>query len=312
MKFATRINSFLRPGVGIAEALHQLSTIEDLGYVDLNYPEHFAEYDVPQMRELLDEAGLKLNSIAMRFRNHFNKGEYTNSNGDIRQEAIELTKRGIDAAAELGSDLVTIWLGFDGFDYTFERDYAKAMQDIILALQEVADYRPDMRLTIEYKPYEERVWAMIPNVGTTLYVLERVARENVGATLDFAHMLMANDMPALGASLFLEKGKLWGIHLNDGNGRHDDGLMAGSIHPFETAELLFYLKKGDYPSVIYFDTFPIREDPVEECRANIAMVKALEARINEVGIEEIVAVVKEDDSVASQNLRIELLKGEVK
>ncbi|HRW40433.1 MAG TPA: hypothetical protein P5193_02695, partial [Microthrixaceae bacterium] len=72
-----------------------------------------------QLVEHLDRVGLKINSVAMRFRADFVGGEFTNADPAIRAQAIELTKQGIDAAAALGSDLVTVWLGFDGYDYTF-------------------------------------------------------------------------------------------------------------------------------------------------------------------------------------------------
>ena len=45
----------------------------------------------------------------------------------MRREAIDLTKRGIDAARAMGADLMTIWLGQDGFDYNFQLDYAPGL-----------------------------------------------------------------------------------------------------------------------------------------------------------------------------------------
>ncbi len=37
-----------------------------------------------------------------------------------------MTKRGVDAARAMGADLMTLWLGQDGFDYNFQLDYAEA------------------------------------------------------------------------------------------------------------------------------------------------------------------------------------------
>ncbi|MDZ5146269.1 sugar phosphate isomerase/epimerase family protein [Microbacterium testaceum] len=310
MKFATRINSFITDGDTVA-ALHRISKTRGIDYVDLNYPEHFNMVSPEEMKPVLDELGLTLNSVAMRFRRDFVHGEYSNRDESTRREAIELTKRGIDAAALGGSDLVTVWLGYDGFDYTFQKDYAKDLGRIVEAFQELADYRPDVRISIEYKPYEERVHSVIRSVGQTLHILRLIDRPNVGATLDFAHMLMAGDAPGFGAALLLEEGKLWGVHLNDGNNDHDDGLMIGSIHPFETLEFLYYLRKYGYDDVIYFDTFPIRENAQDEAETNRATVELLMAKIDAVGVDHITSVIAEADGIASQNLRNLLLSAPV-
>jgi len=307
MKFATRLNSF-NAGADAGDALRRIAAVDGIDYVDLNYPEHFVDIEPAAMKPLLDELGLTLNSVAMRFRKEFVHGEYSNRDEAVRREAIELTKKGIDAAAAGGSDLVTVWLGFDGFDYTFQKDYVRDFDRIVAAFQELADYRPDVRLSIEYKPYEERVHSVIRSVGSTLHILKLIDRPNVGATLDFAHMLMAGDAPGFGAAQLLAEGKLWGVHLNDGNNAHDDGLMVASIHPFETAEFLYYLLKYDYDGVIYFDTFPIREEAEGEAEANLATVTLLVDKLNAVGIDRITDVITKADGIESQKLRNELVR----
>ncbi|MBF4577536.1 sugar phosphate isomerase/epimerase [Frondihabitans sp. VKM Ac-2883] len=306
MKFATRLNSFNGTG-DAAAALRRVAAIEGIDYVDLNYPEHFTTVGVEAMKPLLDGLGLTLNSVAMRFRRDFAAGEYSNVDEKIRQEAIDLTKAGIDAAVAGGSDLVTVWLGFDGFDYTFQKDYVADEARIVEAFQELADYNPAVRLSIEYKPYEERVHSMIGSLGATINILKLIDRDNVGATLDFAHMLMAGDHPALGAAQLLAQGKLWGVHLNDGNNAHDDGLMIGSIHPFETLEFIYYLLKYGYDAPIYFDTFPIREEAEAEARANLATIQLLIEKVQAVGVDHITEVIQKADGVAAQKLRNELL-----
>ena len=71
--------------------------------------------------------------------------------------------------------------------------------------------------------------------------------------------------------------QLLGIHLNDGYGRRDDGLMVGTVNFMQTLEVLFQLIRKGFDGVIYFDTFPdvTGLDPVRECENNIAMVNAL-------------------------------------
>ena len=96
-------------------------------------------------------------------------------------------------------------------------------------------------------------------------------------TLDFAHVLYADEMPAYAAALTARYAKILGVHLNDGYGKRDDGLMVGAVHPIQTVELLYVLDRIGYGGAIYFDTFPDTTglDPIAECAANIAMVAAL-------------------------------------
>lgn len=307
MKYAARLNSFRTGDHDVATALRQIAATEVITHVDLNYPEHFADMTVPELAGLLAELGITLNSVAMRYRGEFVHGEFTNRDPRISRKAIELTKAGIDVTAELGCDLVTVWLGFDGYDYTFQKDYVRGIGAVTEAFQELADYNPAIRLSIEYKPYEERVHALIPNLGMTLHVLDRIDRPNLGATLDFCHMLMAGDMPAYGASILLEQSRLWGVHLNDGNDRVDDGLMVGSVHPWETAELLYYLLRYEYSGVLYFDTFPRRESASAEAVANARTVNLLVAKLTDYGVDRVTELIREEDGIKSQLFRNALL-----
>ena len=53
---------------------------------------------------------------------------------------------------------------------------------------------------------------------------------NLGVTLDFAHVLYADEQPAFAAALIARHSRLLGVHLNDGYGKRDDGLMVGAVH----------------------------------------------------------------------------------
>ena len=49
---------------------------------------------------------------------------------------------GLDALAEMGGTLMTLWMGQDGVDYAFQGDYGRMWDDPIAALQAVADHSP--------------------------------------------------------------------------------------------------------------------------------------------------------------------------
>ncbi len=64
-------------------------------------------------------------------------GGFHHPDPSVRREAIDLTKRGIDAARAMGAPMMTLWLGQDGFDYAFQCDYAKLWADEISGIAEV-------------------------------------------------------------------------------------------------------------------------------------------------------------------------------
>ena len=131
----------------------------------------------------------------------------------IRRQAIELTKRGIDAGREFGASTMTLWMGQDGFDYCFQADYKKIWEDAVSAVREMAEYAPDIDISIEYKPNEPRAFSIFPNVTTCLIAVEEAGCQNLGITLDFAHVLFANEIPAFAAAMVSRRSRLLGLDL---------------------------------------------------------------------------------------------------
>ena len=86
----------------------------------------------------------------------------------MRREAIDLTKRGIDAARAMGTDLMTVWLGQDGFDYNFQLDYGQVWDWEVAGIREIAEHDPGCRISIEYKPDEPRAHSLLAGRGHDL------------------------------------------------------------------------------------------------------------------------------------------------
>jgi sugar phosphate isomerase/epimerase len=279
-RYAARLNSFRGPAAkGTLDLLDRAARARGLNEVDLNYPDHLDAVTVAQVGERLAANGLALNGFAMRYYGEpgFKLGAFTNPDPLLRRKAIDMTRRGIDTMRELGGTMMTLWMGQDGFDYSFQADYARLWDHTVAAIAEVADHDPAVEVSIEYKPNEPRSFSLMPDVGTTLLAIREVGRPNLGVTLDFAHVLYADEMPAHVAALVARHSRLLGVHLNDGYGKRDDGLMVGAVHPVQTIELLYTLEGMGYDRPLYFDTFPDATglDPVAECEANIATVERM-------------------------------------
>lgn len=288
-RYAARLNAFkigaaqYWPGKNAVTTADLLARAAEAGLnaADLNYPDHFVQDRPADLIRALDENGMVLNGMAMRYYTDpgYKLGAFTHPDKTVRRTAIDETKRGLDVLAEMGGSLMTLWMGQDGFDYSFQMDYARAWGDTIEAMAEVADHNPAIDIALEYKPNEPRAFALMPDAATTLLALKEIDRANTGVTLDFAHVLYADEMPAFAAALIARHSRILGVHLNDGYGKWDNGLMVGAVHPIQTVELLVELARSGYDGAIYFDTFPDHSglDPVEEARTNIEVVRRLQA-----------------------------------
>lgn len=319
--FAARLNAFkigasaYWPGknkVTTADLLARAATA-GLTAADLNYPDHFVDDTPADLMRAMDENDMLLNGMAMRYYTDpgYKLGAFTHPDASVRSAAIDETKRGLDALAEMGGNLMTLWMGQDGFDYSFQMDYARAWGDTIEAMIEVAEHNPAIDIALEYKPNEPRAFALMPDAATTLLAIKEIGRDNTGVTLDFAHVLYADEMPAFAAALVARHSRILGVHLNDGYGKWDNGLMVGAVHPIQTVELLVELERAGYDGAIYFDTFPDHSglDPVEEARTNIEVVQKLRATAAKlvVNTELQSAIARQDAPVAMRLVQAALL-----
>jgi xylose isomerase len=314
-RFAARLNAFkigaaeYWPGknsITTADLLARAATA-GLNAADLNYPDHFLDDSTADLTRALDDNGMILNGLAMRYytESGYKLGAFTHPDPTVRRAAIDETKRGLDALAEMGGNLMTLWMGQDGFDYSFQMDYKRAWGDTIEAMIEVADHMPAINIALEYKPNEPRAFALMPDAATTLLAIKEIGRDNTGVTLDFAHVLYADEMPAFAAALVARHSRILGVHLNDGYGKWDNGLMVGAVHPIQTVELLVELERLGYDGAIYFDTFPDHSglDPVEEARTNIEVLQRLRATAEKlVGSAELQSAIARQDAPKAMRL----------
>ena len=314
-RYAARLNAFkigakeYWPGKNAVTTTDLLARAATAGLTaaDLNYPDHFVDDTPTALTKALQDNDMALNGMAMRYYTDpgYKLGAFTHPDAAVRRAAIDETRRGLDVLAQMGGNLMTLWMGQDGFDYSFQMDYARAWDATLEAMAVVADHNPDIDIALEYKPNEPRAFALMPDAATTLLALREIDRPNTGVTLDFAHVLYADEMPAFAAALVARHARILGVHLNDGYGKWDNGLMVGAVHPIQTVELLVELERVGYGGAIYFDTFPDHSglDPVAEARTNIEVVerlRAIAARL--VGHSDLRAAIARQDAPTAMRL----------
>jgi sugar phosphate isomerase/epimerase len=122
----------------------------------------------------------------------------------------------------------------------------------------------------------------------------QAGRDNLGLTLDTGHLLMAGENAAQAIALAAAAGKLFGLHLNDGHARlgAEDGLAFGSVHGTAALEVVVWLQRVNYTGHVYFDTFPLNEDPLREAAYNVRRFRALwrqAAQLQAGGLDDLLA-----------------------
>lgn len=312
MVFSTRIFAFYDHGAtSLEEAFQGFDQIPEMTHVDLNYPEHFNGLTTDDVNALLARHNLKPYGVSMRFRKEFLTGDYGNPDVSIADRARQLTRDAVDACVAIHGENLTIYLENDGFDYCFQLDYARAFDEIVRSVREGCRYALDhgLKVSFEYKPYEPRRFMMIDSFGMTMYLLEKVGIEELGVTLDYCHMLMKKENPACGLAIALAQNKVTAIHLNDGWGRNDAGMMLGGCTPNNMLEFVYYLKKYNFDGMVFFDTFPIIEDPVLESRMNIRLFRKMWDKLDEVGMDRVESVIRKNDAIAIMDLLSDIYYG---
>jgi xylose isomerase len=277
--------SFYQKQHSLEEKFALVDQVEGVGGVEMVYPDELS--DVALAKELLAKYNLRLSAVNVNLKGDscWHQGALTARDKATRQKAVSWLQHGLDIAAELDSNLVTVCPLADGHDYPFEIDYAQAWRKFIEGIQAAADYRPDVRLSVEYKASEPRARVIIGNVSKSLYACTEVDRTNIGVTLDMGHALYGGEDCAESVSLLAQAGKLFLVHGNDNYRNWDWDLIPGIVNFWDLIESTFYLRKFEYDSWVAFDVFPARLDPVETMRSSMRMYRLAQSIIEKIGQE---------------------------
>jgi xylose isomerase len=216
----------------------------------------------------------------------------------------------VDAAVSLGSDLVNLWPGQDGYDYPLATDYIEDRTRLIETLGECARHAAGkgVRLALEFKPKEPRNHSYLARTADTLLVARELG-ENVGVTIDTGHAFMAYENVGESIALLKQFGdKLFHMHFNDNYTHWDDDMIVGSVHLAEYFEILYWLEKTGYDGWISMDQYPYREDSYGAIRASVLFLQRLAGILDRIGATEVRKLLAQRDPVATaQFIREHLL-----
>lgn len=175
-------------------------------------------------------------------------GGYTSNDAACRQYAQDRSRRTIDIANALGTDLIVLWLAREGTYIREAKDSKVAAERIVAAMNDMLGYDPKIRIAIEPKPNEPVDHAYIPTTGHALAagaMTDDPAR--VGVNIESAHTILAGLDPSDEMGFALACGKLFSVHLNDQNGlKFDEDKSFGSVDIRRAFNQVRILDKHDY------------------------------------------------------------------
>ena len=175
-------------------------------------------------------------------------GAYTANDPTCRDYALDRTKRTIDVANALGTDVMVLWLAREGTYLREAKDSKVSVERIVEALNRMLEYDPAIRIAIEPKPNEPMDQAYIPTIGHALAVAGLTDDpKRIGGLIETAHVVLAGMDPSDEMGYALAHNKLWSVHLNDQNGmKFDEDKSFGSVDLRRALNQVRVLDAHDY------------------------------------------------------------------
>ena len=170
-------------------------------------------------------------------------GSITSEDPTIRKKAVDHMVDSIEIGKMLGSDVLSLWFA-DGTDYPGQGDFRRRKHWATECLKTVYNAMPpNMRMVIEYKPFEPGFYHTdIADWGMS-YVLCNHCGPNAHVLVDLGHHLQGTNIEHI-VSFLLDEERLGGFHFND-HKYADDDLTVGSIDPYQLFRIYNELAKAE-------------------------------------------------------------------
>ena len=258
----------------LAERLDIVRGMQHVDGIEVGYPGEFANLEAGAAA--IKASGLAISAINQNTKHDpkWRIGSFTSTNPAIRQEAVREMTICMDLSVELGCHMVHCCPLIDGHNYNFQVDYPRQWSWLVEGLAKAASYRRDVRISLEFKPYEARNFNIVSNTGLTLY-LSSLLGENVGLTFDLGHALCAKESPAETASLAIGAGRLFYMHLNDNMRDWDWDMLPGSVNVWDLVETLYYLDRLEWDGWCSYDVLSRSGDDTIQSQVATLRIMAL-------------------------------------
>lgn len=300
-----------RPDKTIEERFKLAAGVPGVEGLEMHYPTEITDANYKEMKKLADDLGLAI----VQFCPHlwvdpkWKFGQFTNPDPKLRREAIDLAKRTTDLASYMQAEVMVYWPAQDGYDYPFQVDHRKRLDDLVAGLTEWADHNPKQKVVVEYKAFEPRTHIMLPTIGHCMTVVNEIHRPNLGINIDMGHALIMKENLAESIALCCRYNKLFHTHWNDNWKLFDDDVIVGTVNLWETLEALFWLDEWGYDGWYGLDLFPYREAPEDAISESIKNLQFGYELLDRVPRAELREVMQTSDAIKISQLMRRMLKG---
>src|SRR5512140_3024026 len=228
IEFSKKLESYKKLGFDGVQ-FHDDDAVPDMNNLS---PQQITK-QAKELKKVLENSGLTAEFVAPRLWEDSRTidGGYTSNDPASRNYAIERSKRSIDIANTLGTNLLVLWLAREGTYIRESKDSKVATERIIEAIKQMLADDSAIRVCIEPKPDEPMDHAYIPTTGHAI-ALALLCRDpnRVGVNIESAHAILAGLDPSDEMGFALTFKKLWTVHLNDQNGlKFDQDKTFGSV-----------------------------------------------------------------------------------
>lgn len=149
----------------------------------------------------------------------------------VRQQAIDWYGRNIELARQLDAKVIVNWMG-DGTNYPGEDSFRDRKHVLLESYQEIyKKLDDDMRLCLEYKPFEPRFYHTDDCDWGTANMYCNKLGEKAQVIVDTGHHLQGANIEHIVSTLLDEK-RMGGFHFNSKK-YADDDLLVAAINPYE-------------------------------------------------------------------------------
>jgi xylose isomerase len=282
-----------QPYQGFEDRLQMAGDVAGMDGIEVVYPQELGDPD--KIIPMIKDAGLTVSAVNLNVKSEkkWQTGSFTSTDPKLRANAVANMKLTMDLAAELSTDMITCCPLIDGHNYNFGADYLKQWKWLEEGIAEAAQYRSDIKVSLEYKPNESRNYCILRDMGRTLYLCERVGEANVGVTMDVGHALVAGESPAEALAMAALADRLFYVHFNDNARDWDWDMLPGSVNLWDLLEVLFYMNQLDWSGWLAYDVITRDGGVIESMSASINIVKTAEKLLHKLGTERIQGLVEE-------------------
>ena len=178
-------------------------------------------FDAVNSNTFQDQPGQKLS---------YKFGSLSHVDARVRDQAIAHNIDCIAIGRELGSDVLTVWVG-DGSNFAGQSNMTLALDRYLASMRTIVAALPDgWRVFLEHKLYEPAFYSTVISDWGTSFAAARELGPMAQCLVDLGHHAPNVNIEQIVARL-ARFGKLGGFHFNDSK-YGDDDLDAASVEPF--------------------------------------------------------------------------------